>query len=107
MPATASSAAWTPELPRIAIERATRLILEIAGGTPGPVIEAVLPQHLPQAAADRAAPRAPRARARARRSPMPRWSASCPRWAFAVEVDRRWLACHAPRAASISPSRKT
>ncbi|RYY51886.1 MAG: phenylalanine--tRNA ligase subunit beta, partial [Comamonadaceae bacterium] len=37
-----------PELPRIAIERATRLITDIAGGVPGPVIEAVLPQHLPQ-----------------------------------------------------------
>ena len=37
-----------PELPRIAVERATRLILGIAGGTSGPVIEAVLPQHLPQ-----------------------------------------------------------
>ncbi len=37
-----------PELPRIAIEHATRLIVEIAGGAPGPVIEAVLPQHLPQ-----------------------------------------------------------
>ena len=37
-----------PELPRIAIERATRLIVEIAGGAPGPVVEAVLPQHLPQ-----------------------------------------------------------
>ena len=37
-----------PELPRIAIERATRLIAEIAGGAPGPVTEAVLPQHLPQ-----------------------------------------------------------
>ena len=37
-----------PELPRIALERATRLVLEIAGGAPGPVIEAVLPQHLPQ-----------------------------------------------------------
>ena len=37
-----------PELPRIAVERATRLIVGIAGGTPGPVIEAVLPQHLPQ-----------------------------------------------------------
>ena len=37
-----------PELPRIAVERATRLILGIAGGSPGPVIEAVLPQHLPQ-----------------------------------------------------------
>ena len=35
-----------PELPRLAIERATMLILQIAGGTPGPVIEAVLPQHL-------------------------------------------------------------
>jgi phenylalanyl-tRNA synthetase beta chain len=37
-----------PELPRIAIEIATRLIVEIAGGAPGPVVEAVLPEHLPQ-----------------------------------------------------------
>ncbi len=37
-----------PELPRIAIEHATRLIVEIAGGAPGPVIEAVLPEFLPQ-----------------------------------------------------------
>jgi phenylalanyl-tRNA synthetase beta chain len=37
-----------PELPRIAIERATRLIVDIAGGMPGPVTEAVLPEHLPQ-----------------------------------------------------------
>ncbi len=37
-----------PELPRIAIEHATRLIVEIAGGAPGPVVEAVLPEHLPQ-----------------------------------------------------------
>ena len=37
-----------PELPRIAIEHATRLIAEIAGGAPGPVIEAVLPEFLPQ-----------------------------------------------------------
>lgn len=37
-----------PELPRIAVEHATRLIVEIAGGAPGPVIEAVLPQHLPK-----------------------------------------------------------
>ncbi|MFS8064702.1 MAG: phenylalanine--tRNA ligase subunit beta, partial [Luteimonas sp.] len=35
-------------LPRIAIETATRLIVEIAGGAPGPVVEAVLPEHLPQ-----------------------------------------------------------
>jgi phenylalanyl-tRNA synthetase beta chain len=35
-----------PELPRIAIEYATRLILDIAGGSAGPVIEAVLPEHL-------------------------------------------------------------
>ncbi|BCT92994.1 phenylalanine--tRNA ligase beta subunit [Lysobacter helvus] len=37
-----------PELPRQAIEIATRLIVEIAGGAPGPVTEAVLPEHLPQ-----------------------------------------------------------
>ncbi|RZA21199.1 MAG: phenylalanine--tRNA ligase subunit beta [Lysobacteraceae bacterium] len=37
-----------PELPRVAIEHATRLIVEIAGGAPGPVVEAVLPVHLPQ-----------------------------------------------------------
>src|SRR5688500_13446389 len=37
-----------PELPRQAIEVATRLIVEIAGGAPGPVVEAVLPEHLPQ-----------------------------------------------------------
>ncbi|HEY0661475.1 MAG TPA: phenylalanine--tRNA ligase subunit beta [Lysobacter sp.] len=35
-----------PELPRIAVEYATRLILDIAGGVPGPVIEAVKPEHL-------------------------------------------------------------
>jgi len=40
-----------PDMPRIAIEHATRLIVEIAGGAPGPVIEAVLPGHLPQPAA--------------------------------------------------------
>ena len=43
-----------PELPRIAIERATRLIVEIAGGAPGPVVEAVLPEHLPKPRRDRA-----------------------------------------------------
>ena len=37
-----------PELPRIAIEQASRLIIDIAGGSPGPVVEAVLPEHLPQ-----------------------------------------------------------
>lgn len=37
-----------PELPRTAIEVATRLVIDIAGGTPGPVTEAVLPGHLPQ-----------------------------------------------------------
>ncbi|RPE81142.1 phenylalanine--tRNA ligase subunit beta [Vulcaniibacterium tengchongense] len=36
-----------PELPRIAIEYATRLILDAAGGTPGPVAEAALSEHLP------------------------------------------------------------
>ena len=39
-----------PELPRIAMEIATRLIVEIAGGSPGPVIEAALPEHLPKPA---------------------------------------------------------
>jgi len=37
-----------PELPRQAVEYSTRLILDLAGGTPGPVVEAVLPEHLPQ-----------------------------------------------------------
>src|SRR5690606_29111760 len=37
-----------PELPRAAIEAATRLIMQVAGGRPGPVTEAVLPEHLPQ-----------------------------------------------------------
>jgi phenylalanyl-tRNA synthetase beta chain len=36
-----------PELPRAAIEVATRLIVEIAGGAPGPVVEAALTEHLP------------------------------------------------------------
>lgn len=35
-----------PELPRQAIEMATRLIVELAGGSPGPVTEAVLSEHL-------------------------------------------------------------
>ena len=37
-----------PQLPRTAIEYATRLILDAAGGEPGPVVEAALPAHLPQ-----------------------------------------------------------
>lgn len=39
-----------PGLPRQAIEVATRLIVEIAGGSPGPVTEAVLAEHLPRPA---------------------------------------------------------
>src|SRR5690606_24218994 len=39
-----------PELPRTAMEYATRLILDIAGGTPGPVAEAVLADALPRPA---------------------------------------------------------
>jgi phenylalanyl-tRNA synthetase beta chain len=35
------------ELQRTAIERATRLIVEICGGRPGPVVEAVSASHLP------------------------------------------------------------
>ncbi|MES2671305.1 MAG: phenylalanine--tRNA ligase subunit beta [Pseudomonadota bacterium] len=37
-----------PELPRMAVEYATKLILDIAGGVPGPVIEAVREADLPQ-----------------------------------------------------------
>ncbi|HWI24195.1 MAG TPA: phenylalanine--tRNA ligase subunit beta, partial [Lysobacter sp.] len=37
-----------PELPRQAIEIATRLIVEIAGGAPGPVVESLLAEHLPR-----------------------------------------------------------
>ncbi|MCD9045911.1 phenylalanine--tRNA ligase subunit beta [Luteimonas sp. MHLX1A] len=37
-----------PQLPAQAIELATRLILDHAGGTPGPVVAAELPEHLPQ-----------------------------------------------------------
>jgi len=37
-----------PELPRIAVEYATRLILDVAGGVPGPVTEAELAGHLPK-----------------------------------------------------------
>ena len=40
-----------PELPRIAVERATRLILDIAGGQPGPVVEAANLADLPKPAA--------------------------------------------------------
>lgn len=37
-----------PDLPREAVETATRLIVELAGGRPGPVIEAVRADDLPQ-----------------------------------------------------------
>jgi len=37
-----------PGLPRQAIELATRLLVELGGGAPGPVVEAVLPEHLPR-----------------------------------------------------------
>ncbi|KAF1709237.1 phenylalanine--tRNA ligase subunit beta [Pseudoxanthomonas kalamensis DSM 18571] len=40
-----------PELPRQAIEYATRLLLDLAGGTPGPVLEAELPEQLPRRSA--------------------------------------------------------
>jgi len=38
-----------PELPRLALEYATRLILDTAGGAPGPVVDATLRAHLPTA----------------------------------------------------------
>jgi phenylalanyl-tRNA synthetase beta chain len=37
-----------PDLPRVALERATTLLLQIAGGKAGPVVEAVAAEHLPQ-----------------------------------------------------------
>ncbi len=37
-----------PELPRIAMEHATRLIMQIAGGAPGPMVDAMLPMYLSQ-----------------------------------------------------------
>uniref|UniRef100_A0A8J7VRC3 Phenylalanine--tRNA ligase beta subunit n=1 Tax=Coralloluteibacterium stylophorae TaxID=1776034 RepID=A0A8J7VRC3_9GAMM len=37
-----------PPLPRLAIERATRLVLELAGGEAGPVVEAERAQDLPR-----------------------------------------------------------
>jgi phenylalanyl-tRNA synthetase beta chain len=39
-----------PELSRAAMERATALLIEIAGGKPGEIIESTLPEHLPQSA---------------------------------------------------------
>ncbi|KFN51590.1 hypothetical protein N790_04645 [Arenimonas malthae CC-JY-1] len=38
-----------PQLPRLALERATALVLEIMGGQAGAITEAVLPEFLPQA----------------------------------------------------------
>ena len=37
-----------PDLPRVALERATALLLQIAGGKAGPIVEAVAAGHLPQ-----------------------------------------------------------
>ncbi len=36
-----------PQLQRRAAERATRLLIDMAGGQPGPILEAVSPDHLP------------------------------------------------------------
>ncbi len=38
------------ELQRRALERATQLIIDICGGQPGPVVETVAPEHLPERA---------------------------------------------------------
>lgn len=38
-----------PQLQGLALERATRLIIDIAGGRPGPVVEALEAEHLPGA----------------------------------------------------------
>jgi len=45
-----------PQLQRRAAERATRLLIDIAGGQPGPIIEAVSPEHLPAELAIRLRP---------------------------------------------------
>ena len=37
-----------PELQLVALERATQLLMQIAGGTPGPVVEAIAPAKLPK-----------------------------------------------------------
>src|SRR5205814_6555072 len=39
-----------PELPRIAMERITALLLGIVGGSAGPIVEAVSREHLPKRA---------------------------------------------------------
>ncbi|MGB5063713.1 MAG: phenylalanine--tRNA ligase subunit beta, partial [Candidatus Competibacter sp.] len=45
-----------PQLQRRAAERATRLLLDIAGGQPGPIVEAVAPEFLPAEPAIRLRP---------------------------------------------------
>jgi phenylalanyl-tRNA synthetase beta chain len=45
-----------PQLQRRAAERATRLLIDMAGGQPGPLVEAVSPDHLPVAPAIRLRP---------------------------------------------------
>ncbi|GBE48711.1 phenylalanine--tRNA ligase beta subunit [bacterium BMS3Bbin12] len=42
-----------PAIQTVAMERATALLLAIAGGSPGPVIETATPEHLPRRAAVR------------------------------------------------------
>ncbi|MDS4068548.1 MAG: phenylalanine--tRNA ligase subunit beta [Candidatus Competibacter sp.] len=45
-----------PQLQRRAAERATRLLIDMAGGQPGPIVEAVSPEHLPAEPAIRLRP---------------------------------------------------
>ena len=45
-----------PQLQRRAAERATRLLIDMAGGQPGPILEAVSPEHLPATPAIRLRP---------------------------------------------------
>jgi len=84
-----------PELPRLAIEYATRLILDTAGGTPGPITDATLPE--PRTAQHPPAPRP----ARARTGPdHRRWrSRTHPRRPRAGRCGEcGWLANHRPPA---------
>ena len=45
-----------PQLQRRAAERATQLLIDMAGGQPGPIVEAVSPEHLPAEPAIRLRP---------------------------------------------------
>ena len=90
-PASASSAAWIPPGPSGRIERATTLIIDIAGGAAGPAVAAEDPGVLPQARSVLLRARQLRA-CWAPRSRMSAWQALCARWACRWPKSRAgWL----------------